>query len=166
MMKRILMIGATITISGCASNLHVWSADQLPVKGVPFRSAEVYVKQAVHDKLAKGGACTRVAFSQTVSLPTGALHFANVRPGALAKNGFTMKFGENGALTEIGVNSEPAAAESIKAVGEFLGTTLPLLGVAAGAPPVAVAAADAPACDVGEVEVRFTRLADYIAAQR
>jgi hypothetical protein len=166
---------ATLVLTGCASSLKIFDSAQTPVVGVPFRAAEVYVKQGVKTKASKGGTCDPTPFIDTATLPTGTQFFANVDPAQLAKTGFTMKFADNGALTEISLNTEPSGAEMLKATNELLKTALPVLGLAAaggaagaaggggggGAAPVS-----APACDAGEANVQWIRFDEYMKSRR
>lgn len=152
------------TITGCAGQLKVFDAQQNEIAGVPFRIAQVFVKTGARTKHSKGGECTPINFVETLPLPTGPLYYATAKSAQLAKTAFHIKFGETGTVSEIGMDSEPAGAESFKAISDLLKTVLPALGIAAagglaaggGKPPIA------PACDAGEDSVKFISFDEYI----
>ena len=148
----------TLLLSGCSGQLKVFDSDQKEVAGLPFRAVEVYRKEGIRTAHNKGGNCTPIQFSHLVSLPTGAQYFVNASSAELAKTEFTIKYTEAGTLSEVTLNSEPAAAEPIKAVNELAKTLLPVAGLAAASPVVAAAGAPAPACDTGENNVTYTKL--------
>lgn len=153
-------------LNGCAGNLLVYDGEQKLVSGVPFRTTEAYVKIGKHTKHSKGGDCQEANFVENATIATGPLYFASVKTAQFAKTGFHIKYAENGSVSEIGLDTEPAAAESLKATGELLKTILPFAGgVAATAAPAMVAEAPSKACDSGEDSVRFVRLDEYIKAQ-
>jgi len=140
----------------------VFDSDGKVIKGVPFRAAELYKKTGTRDAHSKGGACNPVIFVEIISLPTGTQYYVNVETKDLAKSEFTVRLNANGALSEVTMNSEPAAAEQIKAGAELLQTVLsaasglPAAAAAAPAPPAAPGA-PAKACDKGEKNVEFTK---------
>lgn len=142
-------------LSGCASDLRVWDAQNNELRGVPFRAPELYKVRGVyniHTEL--GSACTPAPFEKTVALPTGSQYFANVRPAQLSKSEFGMTFSDGGSLASITMNTQPAGADTINAVTTALSTLLPFAGVTAKPPRApAVAGAQppggAPACDTG-----------------
>ncbi|MBA5686696.1 hypothetical protein [Rugamonas apoptosis] len=176
-------VGVAILLAGCAGQLQVFDASQAEIKGVPFKAAEVYVKGGYHDKHSKGGDCAKTAFFETVALPTGAQYFATAKTAQFAKTGFHMKFADNGALAEVGLDSEPAAADTLKATNDLIKTVFPSLGAAAAtggavaattggtaaataAAPGGGAAPQPKACDAGEDGVTFVKLDDYIKAHK
>ncbi len=139
-----IVVGA-ITLSGCASSLEIKDQTKTLVPGVPFRTAQIYVKSGVYGKHTKGLICDPSPFVEEVSLPTGALYYANVRPAQFAKTGFVLKVNEKGGLAEITLNTEPSAVEAAKNVADLVGAVLPVLGVAAAA----IAGGTNVACDTG-----------------
>lgn len=154
-------------LAGCAGQLQVFDKQQVEIKGVPFRSAEVFVKSGYFTQHSKGGACAKTPFSDTVSLPTGAQYFATAKSAQFAKTGFHMKFSDNGSLAEIGLDSEPAAADTLKATTDLVKTVIPSLGAAAAAGGGGGAIQPVlKACDVGEESIKFTKFDDFIKAQK
>lgn len=147
-------------MSGCAGKILVYDSQEQLKKGIPFRTSEVYVKQGNYLKHSKGSACDPAPFFEIVAVPSGPLYYAAVETAMFAKTAFHIKYGENGAVSEIGLDSEPAAAETIKALAE-------LQKVLSPAPAAAAAAAAAkpgnPPCDAGEVG-GYIRLEDHMIA--
>jgi len=167
--KIIVCMLSLAILSGCAGQLQVFDANQSEIKGVPFRTAELYVKKGFYTKHSKGGDCAKTPFVDTAALPTGARYFATAKSAQFAKTSFHMKFADSGVLSEIGLDSEPAAAETLKATSDLIKTVFPSLGAAAavggGAAPAPAGGAAPPplkACDVGEEEVNFTKFEDYL----
>jgi hypothetical protein len=138
------VVGA-IVLSGCASSLEIKDQSKTLVPGVPFRTAQVYIKSGLYEKHTKGLACDPSSFVEEVSLPTGALYYANVKPAQFAKTGFALKVNDKGGLSEITLNTEPSAVEAAKNVADLVGAVLPVLGVA----PAGVAGGTNVACDTG-----------------
>lgn len=157
--------------SGCAGQLQVFDADQQPIAGVPFRTAQVFVKKGIRTRHSKGGECAPVNFVETVPLPTGPLYYANAKSAPLAKTAFHIKIGETGTITEVGLDSEPAGAESLKAANDLLKTVLPVIGVSGAVAAATMGftesnrSAPAPACDTGEDGVRFVAFDEYLKTQ-
>ena len=150
-----------IGLAGCSGTLKVFDAQQQEIKGVPFRATEVYVKKGMHTLLASGGDCTPADFVEIVSLPTGAQFYITAKSSSFAKTAFHVKFTDEGALSEVGLDSEPAAAESIKATTDLLKTIV----AAAGGGAVRSAAApraQLPACDAAPKQVRYIRFDEFI----
>lgn len=159
----ILAVSAPLLIGGCASRLEVWDQTH-QIGGLPFKGAELYVKEGDHDRLKDGGECTRTKFYETAALPTGATYYLNVHSAALAKTGFTVKFGSNGEITELTLNSEPSS-ETVKALTSAVTSIAPLLGVTAAkasSTTEKLTVAALKACDVGEANVRYTRFEDFV----
>jgi len=131
--------------------LQVYDRDQKAIAGLPFRAGEVYLKTGIRDKHSKGEKCEETAFSETLSLPTGEQYFVSASTAELAKTSFTVKYTAAGGLQEVVFNSEPQAAETIKAVTEAVKVAASLGGIgpasAGGAPP----------CDAGEKGVKYTK---------
>jgi hypothetical protein len=125
----------------------------------------VYVKQGLHTKLTKGGDCTPVAFVDIVSLPTGAQYYVMAKSSSFAKTAFHIKYTDVGTVSELGLDSEPAAADSIKAANEILKTVLPAVGVGAVVSKTTEPRPGLPACDAGEEAVTFQKLDAYIGQQ-
>jgi hypothetical protein len=127
------------------------------------------VKSGLHNRHSEqGDNCTPTAFVTPVTLATGAQYFANISPSQLAKSGFVMKLNDAGSLSEIDLNTEPAASDTIKSTAEALKDLLPFAGVVAKQAPAAAVSGGAnkqvetlrpasakPACDAGEAEVKF-----------
>ena len=152
---------AAASLSGCASKLEVFADSQgtaVPVAGVPFHSPELYVREGTFTQLKKGGDCAPSPFVETEALPLGPLYYANVNPAQFAKTGFAMKFNDNGAVSEVTLNTEPSSMEALKSASEFVKTVAPLVGV--GAAPLT---GTLPACDTGVKSVKYTRFADWQA---
>jgi hypothetical protein len=148
-------VGAVLLMSGCAGHLVVYEGGQ-EIKGMPIRTTEVYVKQGYRDKLAAGGTCDKRKFSEVVSIPTGRLYHVAVRASWFAKNSFRVKYHESGAVSEVGLDSEPSAVEALKSVAELY----KVLGAAPAAP--ASARAGTVPCDVGEDQVTYTLFDAYL----
>lgn len=155
----ILPIVMAAFCTGCAGSLQVFDAKSQEVAGVPFNVPEVYVKEGFHDKASKGGACIEAKFVEEVSLPTGSLYYVKAKTAALAKTAFHIKYGDNGAVSEIGLDSEPAGGDVIDAI-KGLAVAAGLGGdgaaAAAGGGP-----ASPPACDSGQKGVTYTRFSEY-----
>lgn len=136
--------------------------------GVPFRAAELYEKKGVRNKHTKGGDCAETPFVQVLALPTGSQYFVNVDPAQLAKTGFTIKFTETGAASEITLNSEPSGAGTIEAITGALTGLLPFVGVTAEQPEKAspAPATVEKACDAGEKDVTFEQFTAVSAPPR
>lgn len=173
-MRSLILTLSAVGLCSCASSLKVWQGDTT-VSGIPFRSSEAYVKTGVHNRHSEQGEnCTPTEFTTTISLGTGELYYVNLKPAQLAKSGFSVKLTDSGTLAEVGMNTEPAASETVKATGETLASLLPFAGIipkAAPGPESAAAlpaprAASPPACDAGEVRVKFIPLAEWRASQR
>jgi hypothetical protein len=157
---RVLLAVATAAsaslLSACGGRLLVYDSQSNPVIGVPVRMAETYVKHGTHYLLAKGGDCEPADFFEIASIPTGERFYVAADPGYFLKTGFHVKFSENGALSEVGLDTEPAAADTLKAIGELYKALTP-------APAASATASMAPgtkklaACDAGERNVTFTR---------
>lgn len=167
MLSVMTLVGA-FAVAGCASHLNVWDGAGAEVNGVPFRASQVYVKSGERNRHSEGGDCTNVPFVQTVALPTGQQYFVNVDPAELSKTGFSLSFNDNGSLSELSLNTEPAGADTVEAVTSALTSLLPFAGVTAEAPEVSTPNPTGPhpatsqACDVGEANVRFVPLEQWI----
>lgn len=150
-----LLIGGT---SGCASSLRISNGTEL-VAGVPFNASVIYIKEFDRNRHSElGDACTPAHVVQTVSLPLGERFYANVDPAQFAKTGFSITFAENGVMTGITLNSEPAAAETIGAVTEAITALAPLAGMRAATDSGArLGDSHLPACDAGEANVAYRR---------
>jgi hypothetical protein len=168
-MRVLLALGVALVLSGCASSLKVADGAGRPAPGVPFRIAEVYLASGTYTRHTEDGdACVHAVFERQISLPTGALYFANVEPALLAKTEFSMTFNESGTLASITMNTEPKAAEAITAVSDALVNLLPLAGVGpgegvSGASPGGTEAGEPPntpatkkACDTGPTDVTYS----------
>ncbi len=163
MRKSAILLGACL-ISGCASHLKVYSdaAGTEAVAGIPFSTPMLYVQTGTYKKASKGGVCTETAFVDTVSLPLGPIYFVNVDPAEFGKTEFAVKFGEKGAVSEISMNTEPAAGDALKNAGELIKAISPVLGVSTAA----IDGSPAPACDTGPDNVKYTPFADWQAGRR
>lgn len=162
-MRATVGLMCAIATAGCASHLDISElrdGQVVPVAGVPFHAPELYVREGVYKKLAKGGACSPTSFVETETLPLGPLYYASVRPAQFAKTGFSIKFNDKGAVSEIALNTEPSAGDALKNAGDFVTAVSPLLGVAAAAPSIGSA------CDAGAEEIKYTRFADWQAAHK
>ncbi len=172
-----LTLCAMVAITtGCAGKLVVYDQNQNQVAGVPFRTAEVFVKEGTYTKHSKGGDCDPSPFVDTAALPVGDRFFVKAETAQFAKTAFHIRFAESGAVAEIGLDSEPSGAEVIKATTDLAKLVL-LKPPAAAAPATTTTTADAAgssrlapkppaqACDTGEGSVKFTRLTDYLARQ-
>lgn len=143
---------------GCASSLHI-SNGTGEVPGVPFNASVTYIKEFDRNRHSEhGDACTPTHVVQTVALPLGERFYANVDPAQFAKTGFSITFAENGVMTGITLNSEPAGADNIRAVTEAITALAPLAGVASVTESQSVASGRSlPACDAGEANVVYRR---------
>lgn len=162
----VVILGA-LTITGCASDLKVWDKNKAAAKGVPFRTAELYVRSGIYTKHSKLKDCVPAPFVKTTALPTGALYYVNVDTAQMAKTSFTVKLHDNGTLSEVTMNSEPSSA-GIDSITNALTELLPFAGVLPEVQPdeaeVAVKAIDVPdgpACNTGEKGVKFTRFSEW-----
>lgn len=155
---------AMLSLGACASRLEVWDQSH-QIGGLPFKGTELYVKEGEHDKFKDGGDCVRTKFYETAALPTGATYYLNVHSGQLAKTGFTVKFGANGQITELTLNSEPSA-DTIKALTSAVTSIAPLVGVVAKSSSAGttekLTVSTAKPCDAGEDNVKYTRFEDFI----
>lgn len=168
LLKIISAIFLSFLLGGCAGQLQIFDSDGKSSPGVPFHTAEVYVKKGQHNKHSeKGDNCEPADFVTTVSIATGPLYYAQVKTAQLAKTAFHIKYGDNGAVSEIGLDSEPSGAETLRATGELLGTILPFAGLSAVASKnlQSMENVSRPACDAGEVAVKFIPLSQYSKAQ-
>jgi hypothetical protein len=157
----------SLVVAGCAGALKVYDSQMHSIAGMPFRAAEVYVKQGLHGRLAKGGPCSSTAFVDIISIPTGAQYYVTATSSSFAKTAFHIKYTDSGTVAEVGLDSEPAAAESLKAANDLLKTVLPAIGVgAAVASTTAATETTLPACDAGEEAVTFEKLDEYIKRQQ
>jgi hypothetical protein len=156
-----------VALAGCSGTLKVFDENQKEIAGMPFKTAEVFVRQGTYTKLAKGGDCTLSPFIDTVSLPTGAQYFVMATSSSFAKTAFHIKYNDAGAVAEVGLDSEPAGAENIKAASELIKTVAPILGIGAVVAAAAPAVRAGPnACDVGEANVSFTKLEEYVKVHK
>jgi hypothetical protein len=149
-----------LDLAGCAGKLHVYDSTRSEIAGMPFRTAEVYVKLGTHNQATKGGQCDPVEFRETLSLPTGPQYYVTATTAQLAKTAFHIKYNEAGGVAEVGLDSEPAGAENIKATTDLIKTLAPLAGLAAlieGGPVT-----PPNACDAGEVSVVYCPLDQYM----
>lgn len=172
-MKFVSMTAAALAVicSGCSSNLVVHDGQTgALVPGMPIRTAEVYVVQGMHTAHSKLTSCTPTPFTKNISLPTGALYFLNAKSDALVSTEFSLTFSEQGVLTGLTMNSEPAAQETLEGVSTFATTALfPILGIAGakddGADSKNVRQPhdkpSGPACDSGETNISIRRLTDF-----
>jgi hypothetical protein len=149
---------AGVLITGCAGKLLVFDATGTPTKGVPFRTSEAFVKEGVFTKHSKGGECDHSPFFEIVSIPSGPLYYVTAETATFAKTAFHIKYGESGSVSEIGLDSEPAAAETIKALAELQKVLRPASAPAAEA---ALKATVKQACDTGE-SGSYVRLEDHM----
>jgi len=162
-MRKSLMATAMVAeLAGCAGHLKVYDENQIEIKGVPFRSAEVFIKSGEYSKHSQGGFCAPSPFSETVPLPTGKLYFVTAESAQFAKTGFHIKFSDNGSVAEIGLDSEPAAADTLNAANDIIKSLAPTVGIAATAGVAALTAPPQKACDTGESNIKFTKFDDYI----
>lgn len=147
----------TLTLAGCAGDVRIMDASGNELPGVPFRVPYPFIKRGLHVAHSKGGACTPVSFVELTSMAAGPILYVRPVTAPLAQTSFSTKVAESGALTEITLNSEPAAADTIRAVTEAAKVGLAAVGVAAAAaaPPRPDAAPIAPACDSGQDQVTF-----------
>lgn len=158
-------LAISVLATGCAGELLVYDEDQQSVKGVPFRAAEVYVKKGIYSKHSKGGSCTSTPFVDTISLPTGSKYFVSAKSAQFNKTAFHIKFTDIGAVAEIGLDSEPAAAETLKASNDLIKTLFPSLAASSAGAAGGEAALIEKACDAGETEVKFVKFDEYIRTQ-
>lgn len=139
-LRLIPLAAAAALVTGCASDLKVYGdeAGTRSISGVPIHTPELYVKSGTYTKLAKGGNCERVPFAETELLPLGPTYYVNVDAAQFAKTGFSVKYGDNGNVSEITMNTEPST-DALKNVAELIGAIAPIAGLG---PAVAAAAAD------------------------
>jgi hypothetical protein len=153
-----LALGAGV--AGCSGKLIVFDAGGKEVAGMPFRTAEVYVKQGTRTTF-NGAQCEKAKFHDIVALPTGSRFYVSATSSAFAKTAFKIKYNDAGGVSEVGLDSEPAGAENIKAVAELIKTVVPLAGI--GAARSAAAGIDpGKSCDVGETNVTYEPLENYL----
>jgi hypothetical protein len=167
-MQKFSLVGTApfLMLSACASSLSINDASQNPVVGVPFRVSQIFVKTGEFAKHTKGiEPCAPSHFVEEVSLPTGALFYANVKPAQFAKTGFVLKVNENGGLAEIALNTEPSAVEATKNVAELVKSVLPVLGITAEK-GLAQAAGRVP-CDTSPnpASIKYVPIEDYLRAR-
>jgi hypothetical protein len=144
-----------VACGGCASSLRITNAGGA-VPGVPFNASVMYIKEFDRNRHSEQGeACTLTHVSVPVALPLGERFYANVDPAQFAKTGFSITFAENGVMTGITLNSEPAGADNVRAVTEAITALAPLAGVAALAVASDAGGDTRPACDAGEANVRY-----------
>jgi hypothetical protein len=157
-----------IALTGCAGQLVVYDDKQAEIKGVPFRTTEVYVKQGLYSKHLNGGACAKSPFQEVVSIPTGAQYYVTAKTAQFAKTAFHIKFSESGAVSEIGLDSEPAAADTLKATADLVKLVLPTAAgmTALRASDVAASSVIEKACNTGEESITYTKLRDYLGDQK
>lgn len=156
-MKSLLLTvaAATLGLTGCASNLNVWDAGGTPVKGVPFRTMQTYIVTGTFTQHDKEETCRPAQFVVYETLPTGPIYYANVDTAQLAKTEFTVDIKNDGTLSKIGMNSEPAS-DAIESVAGAISSIAGIAGIgggakAAGAAPAAPAPAKGPLCNAGAV---------------
>lgn len=160
---RFYCIAFCLSLSGCAGQLTVYDAAQKEVAGIPFRTAEVYVKHGTRNKSSKGEPCdATVTFQEIVSLPTGSQFYVKATSAPFAKTAFHIKYTDVGSVSEIGLDSEPAGAENIKAVAELIKTLAPLGGLAGARTAESLVAKRLVACDAGEENVTYEKLDSYL----
>lgn len=159
----VLCVALGVPLGGCAGQLTVYDAAQKEVAGIPFRAAEVYVKQGSRNRAASGGSCAPATFQELVSLPTGSQYYIKATTAAFAKTAFHIKYNDVGGVAEVGLDSEPAGAENIKAVSELIKTLAPLGGVALAERAKGAGVEPSKACDAGEENVTYEKLETYLA---
>lgn len=163
----VLLIASGIAVggaflAGCSGKLVVTDATGKPQAGIPFKTSQVWLEQGTYTKSTKGTACdTSTPFAKLTSLATGPVYFLQPEGAALSKTAFSAKFNEDGTLQEISFNSEPAAADTIKATTDLLKTALPALGIAGAASPPP---GTLPPCDTGEKITTFTPFDKWLQA--
>jgi hypothetical protein len=146
--------------AGCAGQLNVYDANGAEVKGMPFRTAEIFVKQGTYAKSTTvGDACTPAPFQQIVSVATGPQYFVKATTAQFAKTAFHIKYNDAGGVAEVGLESEPAAAETIKATTEAVKAAASLIGI--GTVAAVARAPGKPACDTGETDVSYQSFEAY-----
>jgi hypothetical protein len=162
-LKHLAWFALAAGLTGCSGNLQVYGEDRTPIAGMPFRTAEVWVKQGTHDRASRGGKCEPVKFQEVLSLRTGPQYYVTATSSSFAKTAFHLKYNDAGGLVEVGLDSQPAGAENIKATADLVKTLAPLAGLAA-AERVAKAPGGEPlgACDAGEADVTYQRLREYL----
>jgi len=157
LLASLLALGA----GGCASSLRISDARGGAVAGVPFNTPVTYIKEFDRNRHSvHGDACTPTHVVQTVSLPLGERYYANVDPAQFAKTGFSITFADNGVMTGVTLNSEPAGADNIRAVTEAITAIAPLVGVRLSDQETRIQGDSRPACDAGEDNVRYRRFSE------
>ncbi|MFM0522673.1 hypothetical protein PQR08_35170 [Caballeronia jiangsuensis] len=168
---RVSILAKFVTIPLVAATLISCSGDlstaldpegRKPVHGILIKTSQVWVEEGTYTKLSKGGPCdTSTPFFRLVSLPTGPTYYVRPNTAALNKTSFSVKLNDDGTLQELSFNSEPAAADALKATSDLLKAALPALGIAgAASPPAGVL----PACDTGEKAAVLTPFEKWIQA--
>lgn len=126
-----VFFGFSVFLAGCSTTLKVYDEAGEEVNGIPIRTPEVYVMRGEYTTNSKiGKNCEPTPFVQTVSLPTGALHYVNAYPKVLASSEFNVNFSDSGVLQSIAVNSQPAANDFIDSAAGFATEVLfPVIGI-------------------------------------
>jgi hypothetical protein len=160
MLAAIIILAATV--GGCASNVIVYGPDgTTKLSGIPVRSTEVFVKKGKHNKLAAGGACDTVEFAEVLTLPTGPRYYLAVDAAQLTKTGFSVKLNEAGVLTQLDLNTEPAAADTLRAVGDLYKALVPVKTQTTQSTRDQEPASTNPPCDAGETDVSITKFEEF-----
>jgi len=131
MRKLPAVIVVVIAISGCASTLRTFDAQQQPSSGIPFRSPVlVDVERMTTFQLVSGQTtlaryCTPESTVTVEFLPIGELHFATLQSAAFGKADFSVELTDAGALKKLTIGSDPGTAAVIEATTSLASAILP-----------------------------------------
>lgn len=153
-----------LVVSGCTADLGVYDASERKVPGFPVAAPVVYVVTGAHTKHSKlGDGCTPAPFYRFQTLPTGERFFVDPETGPLANSEFGLKFSATGSLTELTLNSESTAPQTLDSATNLLTAVGNLAGLGvATALPAERAAPGLPACDTGESNIKLQRISELI----
>lgn len=131
MLKSVLIIFGLVLISGCASTLKVYDANNNEAKGVPINVPQLMeVTTTTSYKVAKGSEefkdyCTPEVSSKLEFLPLGERYFVTFDPATLGDGEFSLEFNDQGLVKSVTLNSKASAgAEQANAL---LSTILPFI---------------------------------------
>ncbi len=151
-----------VLCGGCTADLMVYDNAGALAKGVPFRTAEVYVAEGYLTAHSTGGTCNeKTRYQKFVSLPLGDQYFAHIETGEWTGSEFSISYNDNGGLKEVSLNSEPKFADNLGAITDFVSKAVPALVPTPAAGTAETALRDDRACDRGESLQILTKLSEW-----
>lgn len=161
MLKHIPVAAAAILTVGCTADLAVYHADGTRAKGVPVPITETFAIISENDAHSSGRDCVLV-IQTTFETMQSSVAYVDPVTGPLADSEFSLKFNESGMLSEVTLNSESNAADTLKAVGEVAGEIAEILSPGAGIAALQPSGQQPVSCDVSQTAPVVVPLSEYV----